>query len=133
MDRRIEKVVSFIKADSSKKIRLHELSRLVNLSPWRLSHLFKQETGMSVVRFVHNVRLEQAKYLLEKTFLSIKEIRTRIGFPEESHFIKAFALAHHAAPSDYRLRYWALKGKKPHSDKPASQQDNLSNSRIGQY
>jgi|SRR5215216_5192433 len=133
MDHRVQKVVSFIQADSSRKIRLHELSRLVNLSPWRLSHLFKQETGMSVLRFVHNVRLEQAKLLLEKTFLSIKEIRTRIGFHDESHFIKAFARAHHTAPSNYRLRYWALNGNKPHIDQSPTQQDNLLNSKIDQY
>lgn len=105
MDHRVEKVVSLIEADSSRKIRLDQLSRLVNLSSWRLCHLFKQETGVSVVHFVHTVRMTEAKNLLEATFLSIKEIRTRVGFPDESHFIRAFDKVYHISPSQYRIRY----------------------------
>lgn len=111
MDHRIDKVVSFIESDSARRIRLSELSRMVNLSPWRLSHLFKQETGTSVVRFVHAMRITEAKRLLENTCLSIKEIRTMVGFADESNFIRAFEKAHHTSPSEYRSFYWSVQAR----------------------
>lgn len=103
MDHRIAKVRSLLEEDCGRKINLKELARSVNLSPWRLSHLFKQETGTSVVHFVHAVRIRAAKTLLEDTYLTIKEIRTRVGFPDESNFIRAFDKAYHTSPSLYRL------------------------------
>jgi transcriptional regulator GlxA family with amidase domain len=61
MDHRIEKVISVIQSDPMRKRGLRELSRLVNLSPWRLSHLFTAETGISLVHFAQRLRIETFK------------------------------------------------------------------------
>ncbi len=107
MDRRVETVMSFIRIDPGKRITLKVVSRMVNLSSWRLCHLFKAETGMSLINFVHMIRMTEAKNLLETTFLSIKEIRARIGATDESYFIREFERTYHMTPSQYRVRYAA--------------------------
>lgn len=103
MDHRIEKIVALIKADPAKEFRLDELSQCVNLSASRLSHLFKRDTGMSVISFVRTVRIKAAEELLENSYLSIKEIRARIGFDDESNFVRAFERVHDISPSRYRI------------------------------
>ncbi len=102
MDRRIEKIVALIKADPGKEFRLDELSQFVNLSPSRVSHLFKRDTGMSVISFVRAVRIRAAEELLKNSYLSIKEIRLKIGFTDESNFVRAFEKVHDTPPSRYR-------------------------------
>lgn len=128
---RIEQVVSLIHADVSRNRRLEKLARVVNLSTSRLSHLSKQETGVSMLCFVHTVRFEQPKQLLEKAFLSMKEIRTRISFNEESHFIRTFEKAHHTAPSRYRM-HLLVTCSQPNWTDLSSQQGRPTNSKISQ-
>ena len=111
MDHRIEHVIALIKADPGRKIRLDELSHLVNLSTSRLCHLFKRDTGMSIINFVHAVRIRAAEELLETSCLSIKEIRARIGFFDESNFVRAFEKVHDTSPSEYRMSYRNTKGE----------------------
>lgn len=117
MDQRVAVVISFIKANLDKKITLNKLAQMVNISTWHLCHVFKANTGMSIVDSVNKFRIEEAKHLLETTFLSIKEIRMKIGVQDESHFISLFEKVYHITPLQYRVRYW--KDHPIHSDKPS--------------
>jgi AraC family transcriptional regulator, arabinose operon regulatory protein len=63
---------------------------LVFLSPSRLAHLFKAETGVSPMRYLKTQRMQKAKLLLETTPLSIKEVMIYVGVNDKSHFIKDF-------------------------------------------
>jgi transcriptional regulator GlxA family with amidase domain len=111
MDYRIEKVVALIKADPGRRFRLDELSQIVNLSPSRLCHLFKRDTGMSIISFVRAVRIKVAEELLENSYLSIKEIRAKIGFCDESNFVRAFEKVHATSPSGYRISFRHTKNE----------------------
>src|SRR5688572_17241041 len=114
MDYRVEVVTSFIEKYSNKTLTLDELSRMVNLSSWHMCHLFKKEMGTSITQFIQSVRLRQAKEMLEATFLTVKEIRTKVGFSDESQFIKAFRRTYSAPPSRYRLLYWSAQTNAKH-------------------
>ena len=81
-----------------------ELSQAVNLSPSRLHELFKYETGTSPVKYLKALRMEHARELLETSFLSVKEIRARVGEGDESNFTRAFKRAFGDTPSQYRAR-----------------------------
>jgi len=49
------------------------------LSPSRLRHLIKATTGLSVNRYVKNLRMQRARELLTSTFLSVKQIMVQVG------------------------------------------------------
>ena len=104
MDRRIERVIALMRDDITRGLPLREMARLVNLSPARLSYLFNSETGMSPARYLRSLRMSEAAILLSSTFLSIKEIMTRVGFKDESHFVRDFKRIHGATPTEYRKR-----------------------------
>ena len=102
MDQRIQIVRSAMEQDCRRPWTIAALAKLVNLSPSRLRHLFKAETGITPNQFLKETRLGEAEKLLRTTFLRVKEIMNRVGFLDESHFGHEFKKAYGLAPSKYR-------------------------------
>ena len=69
MDQRVQIVRSAIERDCRRAWTITALAKLVNLSPSRLRHLFKSETGITPNQFIKEVRLREAEKLLRTTFL----------------------------------------------------------------
>lgn len=88
----------------SEKRSLDEFADSVNLSVWRLCHIFKSEIGMSPIQYLRSLRMERARYLLQTTFLSVTEITRIIGAQDDSHFVRAFKRAYGETPTLYRTR-----------------------------
>src|SRR5690349_15035540 len=102
MDRRIIIVTSRIESDPG-TCRPSELAQLVHLSPSRLRHLFKTETGTPLSQYLKTVRLRQAEVLLRTTFLSIKEIVIQLGMTSSSNFARTFKKRYGLSPTAYRF------------------------------
>jgi len=85
------------------------LSALVNLSPSRFRHLFKQETGTTPAQYLKDVRLAKAEKMLRTTFLSIKQILKQVGLTSNAHFVRDFRRKYGTTPTAYRR---TLKRKK---------------------
>jgi transcriptional regulator GlxA family with amidase domain len=105
MEPRIQRAVRLLTADLHREISLNELAKSLNLSESRLRHLFKDETGVSPTQYLKAQRIERARKLLETTFLSVKEVRLRVGAKDKSHFIRDFKKAFGFSPSQYRAQY----------------------------
>jgi AraC family transcriptional regulator of arabinose operon len=103
MDRRIELAIATLENDTSRAWDTDTLATLVNLSPSRFRHLFKQETGTSPRQYLRELRLRKAEVLLATTFLSIKEIAEAIGLVSVTHFMKDFKERHGMTPRVYRI------------------------------
>jgi transcriptional regulator GlxA family with amidase domain len=58
--------------------------------------------GTSPERFLAKVRLEKAKGLLEKSFLSVKEIMAEVGIADAGHFSRSFKAAYGLTPAKWR-------------------------------
>lgn len=101
-DRRVQIVRVLLEGSFQRKLGLRDMSAQVNLSPWRLAHLFKSETGMTPQRYLTLVRLQRARDQLENTFLSVQEIGAAVGIPNPSQFTKSFKAAYGLTPVEYR-------------------------------
>lgn len=102
MDRRIEILIAKIESDTSAAWNVASLAAHVNLSPSRLRHLFKEETGTTPANYLKDLRLRSAEELLSTTFLSVKEIVRRVGLGSESHFVREFKRIRGTSPTKYR-------------------------------
>jgi len=91
------------------ELSLGEFAQSVNLSVWRLCHIFKSDVGMPPIRFLRQLRMERAKDLLESSFLSVKEIAFQVGLNDESHFARDFKAAYGYSPTLYRSRFQSDK------------------------
>jgi len=104
MDPRIKHVAKYIRENHQRRLTLTEMAGTVNLSGWRLGHLFKEIMGTSPERFLTQVRLERAKHLLETEFLTVKEVMNRVGMSDASFFARCFKAAYGMPPGKYRDR-----------------------------
>lgn len=104
MDRRIELIISRLKKDPTASWDIPTLAVLVNLSPSRFRHLFKQETGMGPAQYLKDIRLIKAEKMLRTTFLSIKQILKQVGIGSNAHFVRDFRRKYGTTPTAYRRR-----------------------------
>ena len=84
---------------------LAEFAQSVNLSVWRLCHIFKSDVGMPPIKYLRLLRMERAKGLLESSFLSVKEIAFQVGLNDESHFVRDFKSTYGFSPAIYRSQF----------------------------
>jgi len=105
LDKRVEKIIQMMRDDVRGELSLGEFAQSVNLSVWRLCHIFKSDVGMPPIRFLRQLRMERAKDLLESSFLSVKEIAFQVGLNDESHFVRDFKSTYGYSPALYRSRF----------------------------
>ena len=87
------------------ELSLGAFAQSVNLSVWRLCHIFKSDVGMPPIRYLRLLRMERAKGLLESSFLSVKEIAFQVGLNDESHFVRDFKSTYGFSPALYRSHF----------------------------
>ena len=94
-----------MREDVRGELSLSEFAQSVNLSVWRLCHIFKSDVGMPPIRYLRLLRMERAKDLLESSFLSVKEIAYQVGLNDESHFVRDFKSTYGFSPALYRTHF----------------------------
>lgn len=70
---------------------------------------FAKATGMSPLDYVHALRLEEAKHLLETTELPVEAIANDVGYEDTSFFGRLFRRKTGITPLQYRLRFGSLR------------------------
>src|SRR5258708_26360350 len=104
-DRRVKSVINLMRVYLNQPLSLNDLARSVNLSPWRLSHIFKTETRSPPLQYLRTLRMQHARRLLETTFLSVKQIMTEVGVKDGSHFVRDFKTIYGLSPTRYRQSF----------------------------
>ncbi len=97
-----------IEDNFQRRLDLTDMAKAVNLSPWRLAHLFKAEVGISPLRYLTLVRLQKARHFLETGFLTVREIAVAVGIPNASHFTKSFKAAYGSSPVQHRAVHFRV-------------------------
>lgn len=83
-------------------ITLNETAKHFGLNPNYFSSLVKQKTGKSFVEHVDERRMQEARNLLSRPDVSVKEIITRVGYSGKSFFYKKFNEYYHETPVQMR-------------------------------
>lgn len=105
MDRRVQKIISLMEENARQELRICEMAKTVNLTPPHLCRLFKTEMGLPPLQYLKQLRMEEAKSLLESTFLSVKEVMLKVGFRDESHFVRDFKAFFGLTPTKFREQF----------------------------
>ena len=67
-----------------------------------LTHLFKEETGISPIEYVAMTKINYAKNILKTTENSITEIADLLGYSSDASFINAFKKRAGISPARFR-------------------------------
>lgn len=66
---------------------------------------FKLATGMSPLEYVHTLRLEEAKQLLEASEASLETVASEVGYADTGFFNRLFKRKVNLTPAQYRKRF----------------------------
>jgi AraC family transcriptional regulator len=108
MDRRVFTLRKFINENLEQEFSVEQLAGQVKLSVSHLSTVFRKEIGVPPIRYIINLRLEEsAKFLEHEDFMSVKQIGMRVGFNDQSRFVREFKKKYALTPKQYRNQKWA--------------------------
>lgn len=86
----VERTKQYIEACYRKDISLMDCAKSVGISPYYLSHIFKERTGQTFVEYLSEKRIEEAKRLCRNTSLTMNEISEQCGYLNITYFCKVF-------------------------------------------
>lgn len=98
----VSKICLYIEENYSGNISLNDLSAIVFVSPYHLSHIFKASRGVSPIQYLIGVRIERAKEMLKNTTLSVAEIAAAVGYPNTNYFNDIFKRSAGVTPGRFR-------------------------------
>jgi AraC-like DNA-binding protein len=102
VDARVLSVMETVARNLDKQHLVNHLAAQLRLSPSRLEHLFKKETGQTIKAYVRAARLKKAKHLLQDPTLQIKEVAAAVGYSDASDFAHHFRKRFGQSPSRVR-------------------------------
>lgn len=85
-------------------LTLDKVASTVNISPNYFSSLFNQETGMTFIEYLTEIRMEKAKDYLRCSGKKITEIGYLVGYLDSHYFSYIFKKTQNCTPSEYRLQ-----------------------------
>jgi AraC family transcriptional regulator len=83
-------VLEYIEANLGHDLGVNEISQVALISPYYFGKLFKRSTGQTLHRYVLEQRVKKAKKLLATSNVSLVEIASIVGLPNQSHFTTVF-------------------------------------------
>ena len=95
-------IAKFIDRHYAEDVTIERLVREFYISPYHLSHMFKQKTGYSVKQYLLRRRLGEAQIRLAITQDSIQTIAEESGFADASYFSRIFFKHVGLTPTEYR-------------------------------
>lgn len=97
----VNTILAYIYQNYNEKIELNTLAGLTYCSVSHIARVFKKYTGLSIISYMHKVRIEKSVRLLEDQGISVKEAAEQVGYQNLNHFYKYFTQYMGMAPASY--------------------------------
>ena len=102
-DHEVKEIISFMKNHYQENIDLNEICKRFYISKSTLTRVFKNNVGMTPSKYLGYVRIIEARKLLKEGY-SIKAVAVKVGFSDDSTFIKKFKNIQGISPKQYALQ-----------------------------
>lgn len=103
--RRIENIYSYVRKNLAEDINQTEIASRVGLTTQGFSRFFKKYTGLTFVKFVNTLRVNEACRLLVRENYDVTQIAYMCGYQNISNFNRRFQELKGLTPSDFRNGY----------------------------
>lgn len=90
-------------------VDLNGLASEVGLSPRQLARRFRAATGDGPLAYLHRLRIDRARHLLENAHRSVQEVSFEVGYDDVAFFRSLFRRHTGTSPKEYRERF-GLRG-----------------------
>ncbi len=96
---------NYIHANFKSNLTLENVADNCYINKYYLSHLFTKIKGISVGKYILDLRLNEARNLLSTTPFSVAEIAELSGFNDTGYFCRTFKKYHAVTPMQYRKEH----------------------------
>lgn len=104
-EQRINGIKEWIRSNLSETLKVNDVADAFELNPHYLVRIFKNQTGLTVIQYINQLKLREAQELLLRTNLPIKQVASMSFYPDEKRFMKTFKAQLLLTPSEFRRAY----------------------------
>ena len=98
----LQDIKMYLDENWQKKIALDKLAEMFFINKYYLARLFKNQYGSSILNYVMDQRITQAKKMLRFTDKQIEVVGRDCGFDDANYFTRMFKKVEGSSPSEYR-------------------------------
>ena len=95
-------VIEYIHANLDKKITLDDIGRATFFSAGYCDTIFKKETGRSIIDYLLEARVTEAKKMLVEGSIPLSTVSELVGFDDYNYFSRVFKKRTGYTPTEYR-------------------------------
>ncbi|GAB2532493.1 AraC family transcriptional regulator [Gracilibacillus alcaliphilus] len=99
----VREIIAYMVNNYDKKIKIKELSEMVNMSPASLHRHFKAVTTMTPIQFQKQIRLQEARRLLLAEPVDITQVVFRVGYESSSQFSREYSRMFGRSPREDQM------------------------------
>jgi AraC family transcriptional activator of pobA len=98
----LAEVFDVIERRFAQRLSLRDVATSIGVTPGYLTTLVRRRTGRTVVDWIIERRMVQARQLLTETDLPVSEIARRVGLPDPGYFARVFRQNNAVTPREWR-------------------------------
>ncbi|MDD6484071.1 MAG: AraC family transcriptional regulator [Clostridiales bacterium] len=98
-----DRATDYMRKNLNKSLTIENISNALHVSQSELKRVFREYTGMGVITYFRNMRIEHAKTLIRDGGQNITEISERMGYESIHCFSKQFKSVAGMSPREYSL------------------------------
>lgn len=96
------RILHYLNEHHNEKITIEDMAEALHYSASAICHIFKKRNGMGISAYLTELRMKEAKNLVENTKLSITEIAYAVGILDSGYFSKLFKKSFGLSPMAVR-------------------------------
>ncbi|WP_424767862.1 response regulator [Paenibacillus sp. sgz302251] len=100
----VEKALAYLDAHYGHDVYLQELAEHVGLNPTYFSLLFREQMGITYIKYLTHLRMEKAKLMLQQG-LRVNDVSERVGYLNHRHFNEIFKKHAGMTPGQYKEKH----------------------------
>ncbi|MCF0144823.1 MAG: helix-turn-helix domain-containing protein [Firmicutes bacterium] len=104
-NQRIDEVFNYMFGHIDETITLEDVSELLSISKYHLSHFIKRNMGFSFKDMLNLARADRAELFVLDNSVPVSMIAERVGFSSGQYFNKVFSKYFGDTPTKYRKQY----------------------------
>lgn len=98
----VRMTLTYLNKYFDQEIKIRNIADHIGISSAYLQRLFKEQTGITLIEKINELRINKAKILLETSRLPITDIAISVGFNNRQHFSYTFQKIVKCPPALYR-------------------------------
>lgn len=95
------KLIEYMERNINSNLTLEDLCAYSNFGKTQLQTIFKNRTGVSIIKYFHRLKIDLAKMMIREKKYNFSEISKQLGFSSVHYFSRCFNNVVGMPPSEY--------------------------------